>query len=998
MGFAPMATRPDHDLASHAATAPTIPERPSRAWLVYVAAGTAAAAAYAVGGWGTAVKTLMLTIASLSSCLALALGVRRNHSRELPTWVLFAAGQFCFLVGNCIWLWYRVIHGAPIPFPSAGDVFFLGAYAMFVPGLVLVIRRQRVRRNWMALLDASIFSVGVTALAWVLLIEPYAHLHGVSWVVRLTSIAYPAMDVAILALMVRLAMGHGARSPAYYLVLASFAGLLVADVIYGLELQAGAYQVGGIVEVGWLLSYLLMGAAALHPSMLYVGGEARRRTSPPARIALLTGAMLMVPGALLIQSLRHQVVDIGELVGLSAVMSSLVMVRVAWTVRQLTGSEARKSAILSSSLDCIITIDQEGRIVEFNSSAERTLGYRASDVVGKALADVVIPERFRADHSAGLAHYLATGETKVIGRRREVTALRADGTEFPAELAVTRVGTPGQANFTGYLRDITDRRQAEATRRELAAIVESSADAIIGETFDGIITSWNRGAEMMFGYSQDEAVGRSFTLLQPPGVKDGGLALVNKVRRGEAVVNHETVRLRKDGTPISVAVTLSPLVDTEGAAIGASAIFRDMTERLEVERRIRRGVDRLETLHAIDKAILSGGSIQELASAALRRLRALAWADRGSVLLIDTDAGTATYLAAEPPGRGPGAGVTVTLDTLLPLDVLAASDLIEIEDLASPPMRASLMDRLVEAGLRSTVTARLVADGAFLGVLTLAFERVGGVDPSVRDIVREVADQLAVALQQTRLKETLVQRAEDLERAVSDLRRVDRERRQLLSRLVTAQEEERREIASDIHDDPVQKLTAASVRLDIVEGDYPDLGRDPTFRKAQETIGHAIESLRHLMFELRPYVLDRDGLVAALRLVLNTEEKRVDGCDYRLDAQIASEPDAETRVVMYRIALEALANVRKHARASRVEVSLCDQDGGYLLRLSDDGAGFDAIARGQSPDGHLGLTSMRERAEMASGWFRLQSAPGTGTTVEVWLPDGGTLESERLAG
>jgi len=375
----------------------------------------------------------------------------------------------------------------------------------------------------------------------------------------------------------------------------------------------------------------------------------------------------------------------------------------------------------------------------------------------------------------------------------------------------------------------------------------------------------------------------------------------------------------------------------------------------------------------------------------------LGMADRGSVLLIDAEAGTGTYLAVDPPDRGPGAGETVPLEALLPLDMLAATDLVEIEDLAAPPLRAPLMDRLVEIGLRSTVTARLVADGRFFGILTLAFERVGGIEESVRDMVREVADQLAVALQQTRLKEALVQRADDLEQAVTHLRRVDRERRQLLSRVVTAQEEERREIASDIHDDPVQKLTAASVRLDILEGDHPALGQDPTFRKAQETIGHAIESLRHLMFELRPYVLDRDGLAAALRLVLNAESKRVDGCDYQLDAQIATEPDPEIRVVLYRIALEALANVRKHARASQVDLSVRDQDGGYLLRLSDDGAGFDAITRAHSPEGHLGLTSMRERAEMASGWFRLQSAPGSGTTVEVWLPDGASVESEREA-
>ena len=656
------------------------------------------------------------------------------------------------------------------------------------------------------------------------------------------------------------------------------------------------------------------------------------------------------------------------------------------------------ASIVTSSLDPIVSIDAEGQILEFNPAAEHAFGYSREDVIGRSMSELIIPERYRKRHARGIARAAADGDRTIVCRRLELSALRANGEEFPVELTVSRTRGREGVVFTGFMRDISDRHRAGFASRQLAAIVESSVDAIVGETFDGLITSWNRGAELLFGYTKEEAIGRSFTMLQPPGVKDGGLALISDLRGGMAIVNHETVRLRKDGSPVAVAMTLSPVADQDGVVIGASAIFRDMTERLETEARIRRSAQRLEALHEIDKAILGGGSIQELASAALRRIRRLALSDRGSVLLIDAEAGTATYLAVDPPGRGPGPDETLPLGLLLPVEVLAGSDLLEIPDLASPSVQAPLIDRLVEAGLRSTVTARLVADGEFFGVLTLAFERVGGVEESVRDIVREVADQLAVALQQARLKEALVQRAEDLERAVSDLRRVDRERRQLLSRVVTAQEEERREIASDIHDDPVQKLTAASVRLDIVEGDHPELGRDPTFRKAQDTIGRAIESLRHLMFELRPYVLDRDGLVAALRLVLNAEAKRVEGCAYHLDAQVVSEPDAETRVVLYRIALEALANVRKHARASRVEVAVWEREGGYLLRLADDGAGFDAITRGESREGHLGLTSMRERAELASGWFRLESAPGTGTTVEVWLPDAGSVGSERLAG
>jgi len=137
----------------------------------------------------------------------------------------------------------------------------------------------------------------------------------------------------------------------------------------------------------------------------------------------------------------------------------------------LTGSEARKAAILDSALDCIVTIDHEGCITEFNPAAERTFGHRRDDVVGKQLADVIIPSSLREKHRRGLARYLATGEERMLGRRVEVTAVRADGSEFPAELAITRIPLEGPPSFTGYLRDITDRKRSEEELRRSEAFL-----------------------------------------------------------------------------------------------------------------------------------------------------------------------------------------------------------------------------------------------------------------------------------------------------------------------------------------------------------------------------------------------------------------------------------------------------------------------------------------------------------------------------------------------
>ena len=149
--------------------------------------------------------------------------------------------------------------------------------------------------------------------------------------------------------------------------------------------------------------------------------------------------------------------------------------------QELRGSEARKAAILDSALDCIVTIDHQGCITEFNPAAERTFGYRRDDVVGQQLADVIIPPALREGHRQGFARYLGSGEARVLGKRIEMTAIRADGSELPAELAITRIPLDGPPSFTGYLRDITEPKRAEEKlRRSEAFLAEAQQLSRIG--------------------------------------------------------------------------------------------------------------------------------------------------------------------------------------------------------------------------------------------------------------------------------------------------------------------------------------------------------------------------------------------------------------------------------------------------------------------------------------------------------------------------------------
>jgi signal transduction histidine kinase len=231
------------------------------------------------------------------------------------------------------------------------------------------------------------------------------------------------------------------------------------------------------------------------------------------------------------------------------------------------------------------------------------------------------------------------------------------------------------------------------------------------------------------------------------------------------------------------------------------------------------------------------------------------------------------------------------------------------------------------------------------------------------------------------------QRTEDeLRQALLDLHGLNRQREALLARLVNAQEEERRLIAYDIHDDSIQKIIAARMRLDIMQRYHPGLGTNEDFAKLTEGIERSISSLRHLMFELRPYTLDSAGLAHAVGLYLDEQGNLPGSPAFGLEGRLKTEPSEDVRVILYRIIQEAVTNARKHARAALVRVVLDEDERGHTVQIIDDGRGFDAARSSESAPGHLGLTAMRERAEMAGGWLGLESVPGEGATVTVWVP------------
>lgn len=247
----------------------------------------------------------------------------------------------------------------------------------------------------------------------------------------------------------------------------------------------------------------------------------------------------------------------------------------------LRKSEMRKAAILRAAIDCIISFDDDGRILEFNPASERAFGITQAEALGRDITDLIVSDGVK--EKRGLSIYNAAGPQGAGGRRVELSALRNDGREFPVEVTVSKIALDGRPIFTTYLRDITERKAAERLTSELAAVVANSNDAIIGCNTDGIVRSWNSGAERIFGYNAREVIGRSLQMLLPPDRAEEFPQMLAALRRGDSLVNYETTRLRKDGRKISVSLTDSPIRGEGGRVTGLSSIARDMTERKRLE-------------------------------------------------------------------------------------------------------------------------------------------------------------------------------------------------------------------------------------------------------------------------------------------------------------------------------------------------------------------------------------------------------------------------------
>jgi PAS domain S-box-containing protein len=268
--------------------------------------------------------------------------------------------------------------------------------------------------------------------------------------------------------------------------------------------------------------------------------------------------------------------------------------------RELAGERERLRITLASIGDAVISTDAEGRVEFLNVVAEALTGWTQSEAAGRPLPEVfhIVNEYTRQPALNPALRALREG--LVVGLANHTVLIARDGMERPIDdSAAPMLDKSGVAvGVVLVFRDVTSRRRAEEAQARLAAIVESSQDAIISKTLGGVIQTWNAGAERLFGYTAEEAVGRHITLIIPPERLDEEDMILAKIARGEPIEHYETIRAAKDGRRLHISLTVSPVRDVEGRVIGASKVARDVTERQQAEEALRASELRFRTLTA----------------------------------------------------------------------------------------------------------------------------------------------------------------------------------------------------------------------------------------------------------------------------------------------------------------------------------------------------------------------------------------------------------------
>ncbi|HTV10336.1 MAG TPA: PAS domain S-box protein [Acidimicrobiales bacterium] len=589
---------------------------------------------------------------------------------------------------------------------------------------------------------------------------------------------------------------------------------------------------------------------------------------------------------------------------------------------------------LSLMPDAAIAVDGNGVIVAVNSRVETFFGYPPGELEGKNL-EILVPERFRHTHRRLRSNYSRTPRARAMGVGLDLYARRRDGTEFPVDISLAPIGEEQGSLVVAAVRDITERKAAQAAQAQLAAIVQSSADGIFSMTHNGVITSWNPAAEAMFGHERGDVVGHHISqfFADDPVLEE----LLDSANKGRVSPARDTLWQTADGARVDVALSVS-LLGT-GQETGYTVTVRDIGVRKAAEALLRRQARWQTATAEIRLSFLAEGSL----GASLELI--CKWA-------IDlADAGAALLLLSE----GEGAHIAATVGSEAVLAAATPRSLRELWALG----RAEALSLSRSSGKAATLVARgfpISPDGDSRrpsGLLVI----IGpvGQAPMPADVEESLASLASQAL------------------LALELDRVRSERDTLL---ISA---DRERIARDLHDLVIQRLFGAGLRL---QGALSLISNSPAAARVSSTIDdldRTIKEIREAIFALESPP-GRGLRAKVLEAVADATEMLGFKPAVTFEGVVDQQGALAAQIEAVAVLREALTNAARHAHASSVNVHVRFEEGELEILVVDNGTGIG------EPSRMSGIANARARAELLGGSLQLTAPEGGGTSFDWRVP------------